>query len=107
MSVLRTFENPAQCYTLVFMGFGAEEDSAVIELTYNHGVSSYTRGEGFGHIGIGVECCYEMCEQIKRDGGKIIREPGKLKGGDEIIAFTEDPDGNRVEIIERSDNWFC
>lgn len=106
MSLIRQFDNPAKEYQLSFMGFGPEERDAVIELTYNYGVSHYEKGRAFGHIAIGVDDCAKACEQVKRCHGVVVREPGPLEGGEEFIAFVQDPDGNLIEFIQRSADWF-
>lgn len=106
MVVVRKFENEEESYTLAFLGYAEEESSTVIELTYNHDSRSYTQGDNFGHIAIGVESCEGFCQKVKDNGGRIVREPGPLKGGDEIIAFCEDPDGNKIEVIEKNSHWF-
>jgi len=100
MKVLRRFESPEDNYTLVFLGYGAESDSCVIELTYNEGISEYDIGNAFGHIAIGVDDCAKACEQVKQKQGRVIRETGLLSGSTEIIAFIEDPDGYQIELIE-------
>jgi len=107
MSIIRIFDNPEQSYTLAFVGFGPEEKESVIELTYNYGVSQYERGLAFGHIAIGVENCVEACARVKSYQGKIVREPGPLRGGHEIIAFIQDPDENLIEFVERPAEWFA
>ena len=101
MKVLRTFDQPEEKYTLAFLGYDSEENSCVIELTYNYGISHYDLGNAFGHIAIGVENCYKACEKITALGGKVVRAAGKLKGSDEIIAFVVDPDGYKIELIQR------
>ena len=106
MTQLRRFDNAEHGYTLVFMGYGQEEASTVLELTYNHDTSEYDLGSAYGHIAIGVEDCSAACDQIRKAGGRIVREPGPLKGGDDYIAFAEDPDGYRIELIERTADWF-
>lgn len=106
MSLVRVFDNPEQGYTLAFLGFGPEESSTVLELTYNYGVDSYARGPSFGHIAIGVDDCVSACERVKACHGKVTREPGALKGGTEVIAFVQDPDENLIEFIERPLSWF-
>lgn len=106
MVVVRKFENKEESYTLAFLGYSQEEKSAVIELTYNHDSKKYSRGDSFGHIAIGVESCIEFCQRVRAHGGRVVREPGPLKGGDEIIAFCEDPDGNKIEVIEKNECWF-
>ncbi len=101
MKVLRTFDQPEEKYTLVFVGYDSEESSCVIELTYNYGISHYDHGNAFGHIAIGVEDCYAACDKIMASGGEVIRAAGKLHGSDEIIAFVVDPDGYKIELIQR------
>ncbi len=100
MKVLRRFESPEDDYTLVFLGYAAQPDSCVIELTYNEGISEYDIGNAFGHIAIGVGDCYKACKQVKQKQGRVIREAGLLPGSKEIIAFIEDPDGYQIELIE-------
>ena len=102
MKVLRTFEQPEENYSLTFLGYGDESDTCVLELTYNHGVSQYDLGTGYGHIAIGVEDCYQTCADISARGGKINRKPGPLKNSNEVIAFVSDPDGYKIELIQRS-----
>lgn len=102
MDLLRTSERADQNYTLAFVGFGGgnKNGEAEIELTYNYGTSEYDLGTAYGHIALGVDSVTETCEQIRAAGGKIIREPGPVKGGKTFIAFIEDPDGYKVELIE-------
>lgn len=100
MKVLRTFEPPEKNYSLTFLGFGVESETCLLELTCNPGVSKYDLGNGYGHIAIGVDDCYQACVDIKALGGSITREPGPLKGSTEIIAFAADPDGYRIELIQ-------
>lgn len=100
MQLIRTTERPDQGYTLAFLGYGDEEQGAVIELTYNHGVSSYDMGTAFGHIAIGVDNAYAQCEKIAQAGGKVTRAAGPVKGGNTVIAFVEDPDGYKIELIQ-------
>ena len=100
MRVLRRSENPEYKYSLAFVGYDDEDKSAVIELTYNWGVSQYDLGSAFGHIAIGVDDIYATCEAVKAAGGKVTREPGPVKGGTTVIAFIEDPDGYKIEFIE-------
>ena len=102
MDLLRTTERPDQNYTLAFVGFGGgnRNGEAELELTYNHGVSEYDLGSPYGHIALGVQNVTETCERIRRAGGNITREPGPVKGGSTVIAFVEDPDGYKVELIE-------
>ena len=102
MELLRTTERPEQKYTLAFVGFGGgnRNGEAELELTYNHGVSDYDLGGAYGHIAVGVDDVAATCERIRAAGGKITREPGPVKGGSTFIAFVEDPDGYKVELIE-------
>ncbi len=100
MKVLRQHEFPDGKFTLAFVGFGDEKDQAVIELTYNWGVTSYDKGNAFGHIAIEVEDAYKACELIKAKSGKVIREPGPMQHGSTVIAFIEDPDGYKIELIQ-------
>lgn len=100
MRLLRRQDYPDGKFTLAFVGYGAESDEAVIELTYNWGVNQYELGNAFGHIAIGVRDINETCMEIKRRGGKVVREPGPMKHGTTVIAFVEDPDGYRLELIE-------
>jgi lactoylglutathione lyase len=104
MNLLRSSDRPEQKYTLAFVGFGRgnADDNAEIELTYNYGVTSYETGTAFGHIALGVPDVAAACERIRTTGGKIVREPGPVKGGSTVIAFVEDPDRYRIELIERS-----
>lgn len=101
MDVLRTFDQPEQKFSLTFLGYAKESESCVLELTYNYGAQEYTMGNAFGHIAIGVDDCYEACNKIKASGWKILREAGLLQGSDEIIAFVEDPDGYKIELIQK------
>ena len=103
MTLLRTSENPSQNYTLAFVGYGRNPEHAELELTYNHGVSSYEPGTAYGHIAIGVPDARAACEKIRSGGGNVTREPGPVKGGTTVIAFITDPDGYKVELIERPD----
>ena len=101
MKLLRTTERPEQKYSLAFVGYDDEERTAVIELTYNHGVERYELGTAFGHIAIGLPDVVKACERVRQAGGKVTREPGPVKGGTTVIAFVEDPDGYKIEFIER------
>ena len=101
MKVLRTNDRPDQKYSLTFVGFGDEHDEAVLELTYNYGVDKYELGSAFGHIAIEVPDAYKACDAIKAAGGRVTREAGPVKGGSTVIAFVEDPDGYKIELIER------
>ena len=103
MKLLRQSENSEYKYTLAFVGFGEETTGqAVIELTYNWGVDTYDLGNGFGHLAIGEDDIYARCEAIAAAGGKITRAPGPVAGGKTEIAFVEDPDGYKVELIQKS-----
>jgi lactoylglutathione lyase len=101
MRLLRTTERPEQKYSLAFVGYGANPEQAEIELTYNHGVSDYEMGTAYGHIALGVADVRGTCEKIRAGGGTITREPGPVKGGTTMIAFVADPDGYKIELIER------
>ncbi|KEA52874.1 MULTISPECIES: lactoylglutathione lyase [Mangrovibacter] len=103
MKLLRTSENPEYKYSLAFVGYGQESDEAVIELTWNWGVDSYEMGTAFGHIAISVDDAAQACERIRQNGGKVTREAGPVKGGTTVIAFVEDPDGYKIELIEAKD----
>jgi lactoylglutathione lyase len=100
MSLLRRQDYPDGKFTLAFVGYGDESEEAVIELTYNWDVTQYDLGNAFGHIAIGVEDIKKTCMEIKRRGGKVVREPGPMKHGITVIAFVEDPDGYKLELIE-------
>ena len=100
MKVIRTTDRPEQKYRLAFVGYGSEATDAVLELTYNYGVDKYDLGSAFGHIAISVEDAYKACDAIKAKGGKVTREAGPVKGGTTVIAFAEDPDGYKIELIE-------
>jgi len=100
MRLLRTSENPEYKYSLAFVGYSDESEGSVIELTYNWGVESYDMGNAFGHLALGVDDVAQTCEQIKQAGGNVTREAGPVKGGSTIIAFVEDPDGYKIELIE-------
>jgi lactoylglutathione lyase len=101
MKLIRRREFPEGKFTLAFVGYGDEANSAVIELTYNWGVGKYELGNGYGHVAIAVEDVYRTCEEIRQRGGKITREAGPMKGGTAAIAFVEDPDGYKIELIAR------
>jgi lactoylglutathione lyase len=101
MKLLRTTDRPEQKYSLAFVGYDDEERSAVLELTYNYGVERYELGTAFGHIAIGLPDVKAACERVRKAGGKVTREPGPVKGGTSVIAFVEDPDGYKIEFIER------
>ena len=100
MKILRTADRPEQKYKLAFVGYGNESSDAVLELTYNYGVDKYELGSAFGHIAVEVGDAYKACEAIRAKGGKVTREAGPVKGGTTVIAFAEDPDGYKIELIE-------
>ena len=101
MTLLRTTERPEQKYSLAFVGYGSNPDHAEIELTHNHGVDSYELGTAYGHIALGVPDVYAASDKIRAAGGNITREPGPVKGGNTLIAFVTDPDGYKIELIQR------
>jgi lactoylglutathione lyase len=103
MTLLRTSENPTQNYTLAFVGYGRNPEHAELELTYNHGVSSYELGTAYGHLAIGVPDAVAACDRIRAAGGQVTREPGPVKGGTTVIAFVTDPDGYKIELIQRAE----
>ncbi|HTL90262.1 MAG TPA: lactoylglutathione lyase [Leptolyngbya sp.] len=100
MKLLRKKDYPGGEFTLAFVGYGEESDTAVIELTYNWGKESYDLGDAYGHIAIGVDDIYGTCAAITLRGGKVTRQPGAMKHGSTVIAFVEDPDGYKVELIQ-------
>lgn len=100
MKLLRQSENTEYKYSLAFVGYTDESDGAVIELTYNWGVESYDHGNAYGHIALGVDDVAATCENIRQSGGNVTREAGPVKGGTTVIAFVEDPDGYKIELIE-------
>jgi lactoylglutathione lyase len=100
MKLLRRKDYPNGKFTMAFVGYGDESDTAVIELTYNYDVDSYDLGEGFGHVAIGVEDIYKTCDAIRAQGGLISRQPGPMKHGTTVLAFVKDPDGYAIELIE-------
>lgn len=100
MKLLRRKDYPGGEFTLAFVGYGDESEHTVLELTYNWGTDHYDLGTGYGHIALGVDDIYATCEQIKAQGGKVTREPGPMKHGSTVIAFVEDPDGYKVELIQ-------
>ena len=104
MQLLRTSENPDYKYTRAFVGYGSNPEQAEIELTYNWGVDSYDQGNAFGHIALGVPDAYAACEKIKTAGGNVTREAGPVKGGSTVIAFVTDPDGYKIELIQRAES---
>ena len=102
MQLLRRKDYPSGRFTLAFVGYGAERDHTVLELTHNWDTTSYALGEGYGHIALGVEDIVGTCEAIAGPGGRVVREPGPMKHGNTVIAFVEDPDGYKVELIQLS-----
>jgi len=102
MKLLRTTDRPEQKYTLAFVGFADESQQAALELTYNYGVERYEPGTGFGHVAIEVPSAAAACDAVRHKGGKVTREAGPVKGGTTVIAFVEDPDGYKIELIERN-----
>ena len=103
MTLLRTSDNPEYKYTLAFVGYGTNPDHAELELTYNWGVDKYDLGSAYGHIAISADDIVAACELAKANGGVVTREPGPVKGGTTVIAFLTDPDGYKIELIERKD----
>jgi lactoylglutathione lyase len=101
MKLLRKRDIPEEKYTNAFLGYGPEDTNFVVELTYNYGVDKYDIGTGFGHFGLAVEDVQKVVDLVKAKGGKVSREPGPVKGGKSIIAFVEDPDGYKFELIQR------
>jgi lactoylglutathione lyase len=101
MKLLRTTERPEQKYSLAFVGYGSNPEQAEIELTYNYGTDRYEMGTAYGHVALGMPDIYAACEKIRAAGGSITREPGPVKGGDTVIAFVTDPDGYKIELIQR------
>jgi lactoylglutathione lyase len=102
MTLLSTTERPEQKYSLAFLGYGRNPEHAEIELTYNWGVDSYELGTAYGHIAIGVPDVYAACAKIRAEGGNVTREAGPVKGGSTVIAFVTDPDGYKIELIQRA-----
>lgn len=100
MTLLRTKDNPEYKYTLAYLGYGSNPEHAELELTWNYGVTQYDMGTAYGHIAIGTDRIYELCEEIRLKGDYIVREPGPVKGGELVIAFLQDPDGYRIELID-------
>ena len=102
MKLLRQKDYPTGDFTLAFVGYGEESENAVIELTYNWGVDKYELGNAYGHIALGVNNIYETCAKLKELGAKVTREPAPMKHGSTVIAFVEDPNGYKVELIQQS-----
>ena len=101
MNLIRKVDFPGGRFTNAFVGYGSEAESAVIELTHNWDTTCYDLGNGYGHVAIGVPNAYEACEKVKTRGGRVTREAGPMKHGSTVIAFVEDPDGYKIELIER------
>ncbi|WP_304673586.1 lactoylglutathione lyase [Neisseria polysaccharea] len=101
MKLLRRKDYPEGRFTLAFIGYGDETDSTVLELTYNWDTERYDLGNAYGHIAIEVDDAYEACERVKRQGGNVVREAGPMKHGTTVIAFVEDPDGYKIEFIQK------
>jgi lactoylglutathione lyase len=101
MKLLRSTDRPEQKYSLAFVGYDTEDRAAVLELTYNHGVDRYEPGTAYGHVAIEVDDAARMCEAVRAKGGRVTREAGPVQGGSTVIAFIEDPDGYKIEFIER------
>jgi lactoylglutathione lyase len=101
MHLLRTTDNPEYEYTLAFLGYGSNPDHAELELTYNYGVNHYDMGTAYGHIALSSDDIVQTCTAVKAQGGNVVREPGPVKGGSTVIAFVQDPDGYKIELIER------
>ena len=105
MRLLRRNDYPDGKFTLAFVGYGEESDSAVLELTYNWGVDKYELGNAYGHVAIAVDDAYKACEEVKRRGGKVTREAGPMKHGTTVIAFVEDPDGYKIEVLQKRGHY--
>lgn len=103
MTLLRKTEYPGGRFTLAFVGYGDEAGNSVVELTYNWDTHQYDLGNGFGHLAIAVDNIYKVCEELRAHGVKVAREPAPMKHGSTVIAFVEDPNGYRIELIERAD----
>ncbi|MEE9550727.1 MAG: lactoylglutathione lyase [Candidatus Binatia bacterium] len=99
MKLLRKKDFPSGRFTNVFVGFGSESEESVVELTYNWDTHQYDLGNGFGHLAVGVDDIYQTCEALRSKGGKVVREPGPMKHGGSDIAFVEDPNGYKIELI--------
>ena len=103
MKLIRTMDFPDMKFTLAYLGYASNPEQAELELTYNYGVSSYEMGNAYGHIALSTSDIYSLCEKLKNAGAKITREPGPLKGTDIVIAFLEDPDGYKIELIQEKE----
>ncbi len=104
MTLLRQRDYEEGRFTLAFVGYGSETENTVLELTHNWDTSSYELGNAYGHIAIAVADAYQACDEIKARGGKVVREAGPMKGGSTVIAFVEDPDGYKIELIQQDEN---
>jgi len=104
MRLLRRRDYPGGRFTLAFVGYGGEDETAVLELTHNWDTERYQLGDAFGHVAIGVDDIYRRCDELREKGAKIVREPGPMKHGTTEIAFVEDPDGYRIELIQTRAN---
>ena len=102
MKLLRTKDNPEYKYTLAYLGYESNPEQAELELTYNYGVSEYEMGTAYGNIALSSDDIVATCNRIREKGGKITREPGPVKGGTTVIAFVEDPDGYKIELIQEN-----
>ncbi len=102
MKLLRTKDNPEYKYTLAYLGYESNPEQAELELTYNYGTSGYEMGTAYGHIALSADDIVATCNRIREKGGKITREPGPVKGGTTVIAFVEDPDGYKIELIQEN-----
>ncbi len=101
MKLLRQHDFPEGKFSLAFVGYGDEKDHTVLELTYNYGTETYDKGNAYGHVAIEVDDAYQACEQVKQSGGKVVREAGPMMHGTTVIAFVEDPDGYKIEFIQK------
>ncbi len=101
MKVLRTTDRPEQQYTLAFVGYADESEQSVLELTHNYGIEKYDLGTGYGHVAIEVDDAATACAAVRAKGGRVTRDAGPVKGGTTVIAFVEDPDGYKIELVER------
>lgn len=104
MKLIRKHDYESGRFTLAFVGYGEEKDNTVLELTHNWDTDDYEMGSAFGHIAIAVEDVYDACEKIRQAGGKVTREPGPMKHGTTVLAFVEDPDGYKIELLEDRHN---
>jgi lactoylglutathione lyase len=100
MKLIRKHDYPEYEFSLAYLGYGDESETTVLELTHNWGTESYDLGNAYGHIAIGVDDVYKTCDKIKELGGNVVREAGPMQGGDTVIAFVEDPDGYKIELLE-------